>query len=150
MPENAPSALADPWIQVFGAAALLSGALALRAPARLPPASPAPQPASLSVVLNDGNTSAAAGAKHVKMRSRTPGQWRVDKAMGPEADTPDLAKALAAAADGDRIMLAAGVYDGPFVVSKSVQLVGAGARSDVRLTSTAGATLQASAGKVFL
>lgn len=146
MPENGGAVLSDPWVQIFGAAALLSGALALRAPSRLPP--PAVQASSQAPAPAAARTAAAQPEK--VLRAKKPGQWLVDKTMSPEADTSDLAKALASAAEGDRIMLAPGTYEGPFVVSKSVQLVGAGAKSDVRLTSNAGITLQLASGKTFL
>jgi hypothetical protein len=58
------------------------------------------------------------------------GQIVVDKAMGPGADKATLGEALAAALDGDVILVRPGVYSEKLTVSKSVQIVGAGAQKN--------------------
>lgn len=129
----------DVWVQMLAILALVSGAFTaadllprFRTPHGAPPRPAAPAPPV---------PGARAGG----------GPLIVDARGGAEAGFAGLGQALAAAKDGDSIILKPGVYDEAVTVSKSVVITGAGAKpSDVTLTFDGPRTLTVTAGRVFL
>jgi len=131
----------DVWIQMLGILALVTGVFTAADywPRVIRP--PAPKPPVAAV------ETPAPGASGGVVRN---GMLVVD-ARGEGGAFKTLGAALAAAKDGDSIVLKPGVYDEAVSISRSVVLSGAGTKaSDVTLTSDGLRTVSAASGRVFL
>lgn len=144
----------DPWVQMFGVIAVVTGAITLHRFAAGPqrPQNPDPQqlpasaPAAVAVplaaapvanafpngardgVLPDAAPAPAAPpqASAAKRLPRLPGRWVVDASGGAGADVASLAEALAAASDGDEIRLRPGRYGAGAPIGADVSIIGEG------------------------
>jgi hypothetical protein len=136
----------DPWIQIFGFLALASGALA----AFGVQSGPSPRPVEAESAGPAAAVPAPAAAPGpAALRPKIAGKWVVDAALASDADTANLADALAAAAAGDTVYVRAGTYLGRFSINRDVELVGLGERGAVGLTnSSAGPALVLDSAKV--
>jgi pectin methylesterase-like acyl-CoA thioesterase len=80
-----------------------------------------------------------------------PAIWIVDAQMGPGAQFADLPAAIAAAANGDTILVRAGTYSGFSVNGKALTLRGEGMATTRILASALGMTVEIlNAGGVFV
>ena len=119
----------------------------LAMPARREIAVPSPSPLPSEAPPTAPSATGAGVALLGKPKSA--GNWIVDGAMGPGADRASLAEALASAQDDDVITVRPGRYQGPFVVSRSLTIVGVGmGPDDVVLDSDGPLTVAVAGGKV--
>lgn len=96
------------------------------------------QPSLEDVLLGRAPAGAAApsapslGGSGVQktISSKTPGKWIVDISKAADADTDDLALALASVAAGDSVSVRPGVYKGTFIIDKAVTVSGTGPTAD--------------------
>lgn len=106
--------LSDPWVQVFGCIALLSGALSVHAYGFPHLKLPALRLPALGKLPLGGPSAAKAG-----------GKWLVDPAGGGDAKT--IAAAVQAARPGDEIVLSPGVYTEAVSIEKALTIKAQGA-----------------------
>lgn len=128
----------DPWIQILGVLAMVSGLVALirqvpgasagPAPAVAVPAAPAPFVPAPAPAAREGASELSAPPMLRSLRARRPGNWVVDQARGEGADTDLIAEALHNAASGDQILIRPGRYRENLRISRDVALMGDGDR----------------------
>lgn len=135
----------DPWMQMLMILAVVSGvftALKYGPEFRRPGQAAPPAPVAPGTSAPVGGPAAPA---------QRAGPWVVDARGGPDVQFTTLGAAVAAARDGDSIVVRPGAYSESVSISKSLVLTGLGtSASQVQLTSQGGRTLSISAGRVFL
>ena len=123
----------DPWIQILGVLALVSGLVALvrqlpgSAAVTAPPASTPPAASIAAPAPATGELAEPARFKN--LRPRRPGKWVVDLDRSADADTDSIAEALHNAASGDQILIRPGRYRENLRIFKDVALIGEGDRA---------------------
>lgn len=145
---NELRAVEDPWMQMLAILAVVSGTFtAMKYIPLRRPAAPEVAPTSSS----QATPGSGAGAQVANPATPRAGPWVVDARGGPDVQFTTLGGAVAAAKDGDSIVVRPGVYNESVAIPKSVVVTGLGtSASQVQLTSQGARTVSVNAGRVFL